>query len=129
MLHNKGRLLLTLPFARWLVEACLPDVVQLVPITAEVILQLDGLLARFHGDPAGRIIVASALACGARLCTCDKNIRRARVFDRGQGVSHDGPAKRTLGGTGVERAQPLEDLSWFPAFYNTVSDRAIVPPC
>lgn len=79
MLHRKGRLVLSLPFARWLVECSLPDVVQLVPITPEVVLRLDGLPGRFHGDPADRIIVASALACGVPLCTRDKNIRRSKV--------------------------------------------------
>lgn len=79
MLHSKGRLALDIPFARWLLEASLPDVVQLVAITPEIIVRLDSLPARFHGDPADRIIVASALASGASLCTRDKNIRRSRV--------------------------------------------------
>lgn len=79
MLHRKGRLQLEVPFAHWLVEASQPDVVQLVPIAADVILKLDALPARLHGDPADRIIVASALACGASLHTHDRAIRRSRT--------------------------------------------------
>lgn len=79
MLHRKGRLRLDVPFSRWLVEASSPDVVEIVPITADVILRLDALPPRFPGDPADRIIVASALAAGADLFTRDRRIRRARV--------------------------------------------------
>ena len=79
MLHSKGRLQLQVPFARWLMEASLPDVVQIVPLTAHVVLSVDALPARFHGDPADRIIVASALAVGASLFTKDRAIRRSRA--------------------------------------------------
>jgi PIN domain nuclease of toxin-antitoxin system len=79
MLVSKGRLALSVPFGRWLIEATHPDIVQIVPLTPEIILRLDTLPARFHGDPADRIIVASALSRGVPLHTHDKKIRAARV--------------------------------------------------
>jgi len=44
-----------------------------------VILALDRLPAGFHGDPADRIIVATARAHGLPLATRDTNIRRSRA--------------------------------------------------
>ena len=44
-----------------------------------VILELDNLPASFHGDPADRIIVATARAYGFPLATMDGNIRRSRA--------------------------------------------------
>ena len=79
MLHSRGRLQLRVPFDRWIVDAGLPDVVELVPLTPEVILRLDSLPARFHGDPADRLIVASALSRDVPLHTHDRMIRRSRV--------------------------------------------------
>ncbi|MSP58765.1 MAG: hypothetical protein EXR72_00205 [Myxococcales bacterium] len=76
---SKGRLQLQVPLARWLTEASLPDVVQIIPLTASVVLKLDALPARFHGDPADRITVASARAAGAMLHTHDRAIRRSRA--------------------------------------------------
>lgn len=79
MLHAKGRLHLGVSFARFIVDASLPEVVELVPLSAEVVTRLDVLPARFHGDPADRIIVASALSRGVALYTHDGAIRKARV--------------------------------------------------
>jgi PIN domain nuclease of toxin-antitoxin system len=44
-----------------------------------VILQLDRLPRRFHGDPADRLIVATARAHSLALATHDRNIRRSRT--------------------------------------------------
>ena len=84
MLHSKGRLQLRMPFARWLVDASLPDVVELVPLAPEVILRLDSLPSRFHGDPADRVIVASALSRGVPLHTHDRKIRRSKITPIGK---------------------------------------------
>jgi PIN domain nuclease of toxin-antitoxin system len=53
--------------------------VRVLPLDTSVILALDKLPERFHGDPADRIIVATAKAHGLELMTHDKAIRRARV--------------------------------------------------
>jgi PIN domain nuclease of toxin-antitoxin system len=78
MLHSKGRLVLEIPFDRWLPEAAQPAVVRVAPLTVDVILALNSLPASFHGDPADRLIVATARAAKLPLATHDKKIRRSR---------------------------------------------------
>jgi PIN domain nuclease of toxin-antitoxin system len=63
----------------WLSQASDPSVVRVLPLDTSVILALDKLPERFHGDPADRIIMATAKAHGLELMTHDKAIRRARV--------------------------------------------------
>lgn len=79
MLAAKGRLTVDAPLTHWLPTAAAPEVVTLVPLDVGVILALDGLPPRFHGDPADRIIVASARAHDLTLATKDANIRRSRA--------------------------------------------------
>lgn len=79
MLHAKGRLVLDLPFHRWLPEAAQPSVVRVAPLTVDVVLALDSLPASFHGDPADRLIVATARALKLPLATHDRGIRRSRT--------------------------------------------------
>jgi len=81
MLNARGRIELPSPFARWLVEASAPELVQVVPLDAEVILALDELPAGFHGDPADRIIAATARCRRMSLATWDKALRRSRALD------------------------------------------------
>lgn len=79
MLYRKNRLTLEIDFPVWLTEASDPMVVQVLPIDTSVILALDKLPDRFHGDPADRIIVATAEAHGMALMTDDKAIRKSKV--------------------------------------------------
>lgn len=79
MLAAKGRLALDLPLDRWLPAAAAPEAVTLLPMDVAVILALDRLPETFQGDPADRIIVATARAYGLPLATRDKNIRRSRL--------------------------------------------------
>jgi PIN domain nuclease of toxin-antitoxin system len=79
MLYRKKRLTLAIDFPVWLTEASDPTVVQVLPIDTSVILALDKLPDRFHGDPADRIIVATAKAHGLALMTDDKAIRKSRA--------------------------------------------------
>lgn len=79
MLYRKNRLTLEIDFPVWLTEASDPMVVQVLPIDTSVILALDKLPDRFHGDPADRIIVATAEAHGMALMTDDKAIRKSRT--------------------------------------------------
>lgn len=78
-MHAEGRLALDLPFDRWLSEAAQPAVVRIAPLTVEVVLALDTLPKSFHGDPADRLIVATARSAKLPLATHDKRIRRSRV--------------------------------------------------
>lgn len=79
MLAAKGRLRIDVPLTHWLPTAAAAEVVTLLPMDVAVILALDRLPAGFHGDPADRIIVASARAHDLPLATQDGNIRRSRV--------------------------------------------------
>lgn len=79
MLHSKGRLSLNRPFAIWIRDAAAANVVQVLPLDAEVVIALDGLPASFHGDPADRLIVSTSRAHKIPLATHDGAIRKSRV--------------------------------------------------
>lgn len=79
MLHARRRLQLEMPFEPWLIEASGAGVVQVLPLDVSVILAVDRLPRTFHGDPADRIIVASARAHNLALATHDRRIRRSRL--------------------------------------------------
>ena len=78
MLAAKGRLEIDVPLVHWLPMAAAPETVTLMPMDVGVMLALDKLPKGFHGDPADRIIVATARAYGLTLATRDGNIRRSR---------------------------------------------------
>jgi PIN domain nuclease of toxin-antitoxin system len=79
MLSSRGRIELPLPFAAWLRQATAPEMLTLLPLNADVAIALDGLPETFHGDPADRMIVATARANGMPLATHDKAIRKSRL--------------------------------------------------
>lgn len=79
MLHAKRRLVLDRPFYVWIREAASVDVIEIVPLDVEVVVALDSLPASFHGDPADRLIVATARAHGLPLATYDRGIRKSRT--------------------------------------------------
>ncbi|MCM2327203.1 MAG: type II toxin-antitoxin system VapC family toxin [Lysobacter sp.] len=81
MLHARRRIELPGGFAKWIAAASGPDVINLVPLDAEVIVALDELPGRFHGDPADRIIAATARCKGMPLATWDKSLRRLRSIE------------------------------------------------
>lgn len=77
VLHSKGRLNLPLALAAWLDYAV--NGVALLPLNLPVVKTLDQLPASFHGDPADRLIVATARSNHLPLATHDSNIRRSRL--------------------------------------------------
>ncbi len=79
VLHTKGRLALDRPFEMWLRQAASADVVQVAALDVDVVVALDRLPKSFHGDPADRIIAATAKAHGYRLATHDRAMRRSRA--------------------------------------------------
>jgi PIN domain nuclease of toxin-antitoxin system len=79
MLQAKGRLQLDQPFEHWFRRAAAADVITVLPLDSEVVIRVNSLPADFHGDPADRLIVATALAQGLPLATFDGNIRRSQV--------------------------------------------------
>ena len=79
MLHAKGRLELPHSFADWIEQAAGESAISVVPLDVAVILALDALPASFHGDPADRLIVATARSRRLPLATRDDRIRRSRA--------------------------------------------------
>jgi PIN domain nuclease of toxin-antitoxin system len=53
--------------------------ISVMPLSVEVVLALDALPASFHGDPADRLIVATARAHAMPLATHDGAIRCSRA--------------------------------------------------
>jgi PIN domain nuclease of toxin-antitoxin system len=79
LLHSKQRLQLPLPFSDWLTRATEPRVLTVLPLDREVVIAVGALPARFHGDPADRLIVATARTHDMPLATRDRAIRRSRA--------------------------------------------------
>jgi PIN domain nuclease of toxin-antitoxin system len=70
----RGRISLDRAPLEWLEQALALPRVQLRPLTPSVAVRATQLGA-FHGDPADRLIVATALIDGTTLVTKDKHIR------------------------------------------------------
>lgn len=79
ILYRKRRLELPLPFSDWLARAADNRIVSVIPLDVETVLALDSLPHSFHGDPADRLIVATARAHSLPLATRDTRIRRSRM--------------------------------------------------
>ena len=72
---RRGRLTLRLPFEQWLADLrSLPEL-RFEPVTAEIAALADPFDGAMHGDPADRIIAATARTLGARLVTADERLR------------------------------------------------------
>lgn len=76
MLAAKGRLSLDRNPRTWLEDALFPQGITLLPLSSDV-AWLSANLKKFHGDPADRIITATAVFHGARLVTKDVSIARS----------------------------------------------------
>ena len=79
MLHSRRRIELPLPFPDWLRRATAPDILKVTPLDAEAVIATNGLPPTFHGDPADRMVVATARAHDLPLATHDEAIRRSRL--------------------------------------------------
>ena len=55
-------------------EALATPGLSLIPLSPEIAIQSRRLPGQFHGDPADRILVATARVTGARLMTSDRKI-------------------------------------------------------
>lgn len=76
MLAAKGRLLFHPDVRQWVDRALLETSVQVVPLTVPGALASTNLPGEFHGDPADRILVATADELSAILVTADTRIIR-----------------------------------------------------
>lgn len=75
MLESKGRIKLFKQCALWVEEGLAMPGLTLAPLSPAIAIESNHLPGEFHGDPADRIIVATARITGARLLTADQNIR------------------------------------------------------
>lgn len=78
MLAARGRVELDRDPVAWMEEALLAASAELLPLTPAV-AAASAMLEGLHGDPADRLIVATALTHGATLVTKDERIRRHRA--------------------------------------------------
>jgi PIN domain nuclease of toxin-antitoxin system len=76
MLEAKGRLVLSMDCAEWMRRALNAPGVALAPLTPEIAVGSSHLPGAFHGDPADRIIVATALVLGAPLVSSDDRMAK-----------------------------------------------------
>ncbi|MCR1793170.1 MULTISPECIES: type II toxin-antitoxin system VapC family toxin [unclassified Leptospira] len=74
MLIVKKRIQISGTLNRWLQDAYTAPGIQPYRLTPEVIVESVNLPDSFHGDPADRIIVATARVLNAELVTKDKEI-------------------------------------------------------
>jgi PIN domain nuclease of toxin-antitoxin system len=79
MLHSKQRLKLPIPFAEWLDRATDQGMLTVLPLDRNVVVAVDELPPRFAGDPADRLIVATARTHGIPLATRNRAIRSSRA--------------------------------------------------
>jgi len=74
LLVAKGRIRLAVDLAEWIAKTRGARGVRLVDVTAEIAVASTRLPGSFHGDPADRIIIATARSMGATLVTRDRRI-------------------------------------------------------
>ncbi len=81
MLVAKGRLQLDRDVLVWISQALAHECTDLAPITPEIAVRAARLDGSFPGDPADRLIVATALVNGASLATKDGDLRKLAMID------------------------------------------------
>ena len=74
MLEAKGRISLSRPVDDWIQAALHAPGIRLLPLSAEIAIESTRLPGTPHGDPADRILMASARHLGGQLATCDRQI-------------------------------------------------------
>jgi len=74
MLEAKGRIRFTVQVSEWMRRALQAPGVTLAPLTPEIALDSSRLPGTVHGDPADRILIATARRTGALLVTRDHQI-------------------------------------------------------
>jgi PIN domain nuclease of toxin-antitoxin system len=72
MLVDKGRIYLSEPVLLWLKRVLLQPKMQLIPISPEIAARSGAL--KIHGDPADRLIAATAIELRCPLATVDDNL-------------------------------------------------------
>lgn len=73
--REKGRLELPCPTKQWLEAALEPSGISLLPLTPDIACEAVAL-SPVHKDPFDRMIIATAIAHGAKLVSVDSLFRR-----------------------------------------------------
>ena len=74
MLHNKEKLSFSQPLNYWIEKATSLPAIKVIPIDSTIALESCQLPGSFHGDPADRMIVATARLFNVPLMTRDQKI-------------------------------------------------------
>ncbi len=74
MLADKGRIRLARDTREWMEQSLVAHEIDLVPLSPAVCVQATRLGHGFHGDPADRLIVATAILESATLVTKDQKL-------------------------------------------------------
>jgi PIN domain nuclease of toxin-antitoxin system len=74
---RRGRLVLEVPPEQWLTDLRLLPELRIEPVSAEIAEIAGSFDGKFPGDPADRIIAATAVALGLKLITADARLHRA----------------------------------------------------
>lgn len=76
MLAAKGRLASPVSPYKWFEELIAIDGFELIPLTPDILIDSSFLPGTLHGDPADRIIIATARANDLTIVTRDRHILR-----------------------------------------------------
>ncbi len=77
MLVRKGRIRLDMDLAIWRSDFLEQGLIE-IPVTGEIAVRAAGF-ENFHGDPADRLIAATALQCSATLLTADERLLSSQL--------------------------------------------------
>lgn len=80
MLHERGQVKFDRELEEWLTQAAALEGLELVPMTPAIGRHIYELGRGFHGDPADRIIAATALALDADLVTKDERMHACKAL-------------------------------------------------
>lgn len=72
--HHKGKLELPLPVNEWVRQSLPQGRIELLPITTQIALRAYQWPFDFHGDPADRVIAATAVVNNLILVTSDEKL-------------------------------------------------------
>jgi len=75
MLVGRGRLKFDRDLEGWFGQATTLDRLEMIPLSPTIGMRLAEMGRGFHGDPADRIIAATALTLGVNLVTQDEKLR------------------------------------------------------
>ena len=80
-LVRRRRLVLTMSFSSWVAALRSMSEINLQPVSPEIALAAGDFDEPFPGDPADRLIAATAWVAGAKLVTADEKLRSVSMIE------------------------------------------------